>query len=138
MCVCVCASPQPPAHLAVHVTPLPPPARGAGAASVQCVAGPAVPTEAGEVAAQAPRATGAVDGAVHSMPAFGGEGEKQHGGDGHSLASIEFHSSLSPWEVITVVTLITGSASIQRVLSNYLQTDMLCSPCCVIIGRLGC
>lgn len=57
------------AILAVRITPLPSPAGGAGAMAIQCVTGPSVPAQTGKVTAKAPRATGAVDGTVHSMPA---------------------------------------------------------------------
>lgn len=55
-------------RLAVQLTALPPPSRGTGAAPVQSAAGSPRPTCAGEVAAQPPAATGAVDGAVHAVP----------------------------------------------------------------------
>ena len=65
---------RPGPHLAVEVALLSSPARGTGTASVQSVAGASVPTLAGEVAADAPGATGTTDGTVHSVPTWVEEG----------------------------------------------------------------
>jgi len=47
-----------------------PPARRAGAGSVDGVAGPLVGTLTRLIAAQAPKTTGAGDGAVHALPTW--------------------------------------------------------------------
>lgn len=60
-------------YLAVEVTPLAPPAGGTCALSVEGVAGAPVATHTGEVTPQPPCATGAVNGAVHSVPTWRGE-----------------------------------------------------------------
>lgn len=63
------------AILAMEVTPLTPPAGCTGAETVEGIASTTVATPTGEVAAQPPCTTWAVDGAVYAMPTgFAGTG----------------------------------------------------------------
>lgn len=55
-------------YLAREFTFLSPPSWGTGTGSVQSITSPSIKTLAGQVTAQAPRATGAIYGAIHTMP----------------------------------------------------------------------
>lgn len=55
-------------YLAREFTFLSPPSWGTGTGSIQSITSPSIKTLAGQVTAQSPGATGAIYGAVHTMP----------------------------------------------------------------------
>lgn len=55
-------------YLAREFTFLSPPSRGTGTGSIQSITSPPIEALAGQVTAQSPRATGAIYGAIHTMP----------------------------------------------------------------------
>lgn len=68
-------------YLAREFTFLSPPSWGTGTGSIQSIASPSIKTLAGQITAQSPRATGAIYGAIHTMPTCQTKKKYTKGGD---------------------------------------------------------
>lgn len=75
-------------YLAREFTFLSPPSRGTGTGSIQSITSPPIEALAGQVTAQFPRATGAIYGAIHTMPTCQKKGDQSQKLIRHSPISL--------------------------------------------------